>query len=165
MKNSTLKYTLVLSLLLNVSFLGAAGYTNYQQTRNRTSPFGYNAPERIPSGCSSSQPYLFEALSLKPEQRKQFEQKAQMFHEDLDKRGVKIDRLRESLVGFMNADHPDSKAIDRTISEINSVQQDMQKMIVAHMLEFRSMLDRDQQNKFFDLIRGTMTRRQEIQCP
>jgi hypothetical protein len=41
----------------------------------------------------------------------------------------------------------------------------MQKLIVAHMLEFKSMLDKDQQQKFFDLIQRAMTRMQEIQCP
>ena len=52
-----------------------------------------------------------------------------------------------------------------TIAEINGVQEEMQKMVVAHMLEFKSMLDKDQQKKFFDLIQGAMTRRQGMQCP
>ena len=116
-------------------------------------------------GPSSIQPHLFEALSLKPEQRKLFEQKAPLFHEALDKKREKVDRLRKSLFDLMRADHPDSKAIEATIAEINGVQEDMQKMVVAHMLEFKSMLDKDQQKKFFDLIQGAMTRRQEIQCP
>jgi Spy/CpxP family protein refolding chaperone len=165
MKNSLLKYALVLSLLLNFSFLGAAGYTYYQKTRFRTSPFDHGAPAQVPAGCSSNQPYLFEALSLKPEQRKRVEQKAQLFHEDLDQKGARISRLRESLIELMRADHPDNDAIDATIAEINGVQQDMQKMIVAHMLEIKSLLDRDQEKKFFDLIRGAMAMRPEIRCP
>jgi Spy/CpxP family protein refolding chaperone len=166
MKVNILKYILVLSLLLNFSLLGTAGYTYYRQNRRPpAAPFGYGVPGRVPAGSPAIQPHLFEALSLKPEQRKLFEQKAPLFHEALDKQREKVDALRRSLFDLMRADHPDSKAIEATIAEINGVQEDMQKMIVSHMLGFKSMLDKDQQRKFFDLIEGAMTRRQEIHCP
>jgi Spy/CpxP family protein refolding chaperone len=164
MKDNLLKYLLIVSLLLNFSFLGAAGYTYYHQTRYRTSPFGYGLPGRVPVG-SSIQPHLFEALSLKPEQRKLFEQKAPLFHEALDKKREKVDRLRGSLFELMRADHPESKAIEATIAEINGVQEDMQKLVVAHMLQFKSMLDKDQQKKFFDMIEGAMAQRRQAICP
>ena len=166
MKVNLLKYLLVLSLLLNFSLLGAAGYTYYyQKSRKPPAPSGYNAPGRGPAEVSFIHPHLFEALSLRPEQRKLFEQKAPLFHEALDKRKEEVDRLRRSLFDLLRADHPDSKIIETTIAEINGVQEEMQKMIVAHMLEFKSMLDTGQQKKFFDLIQGAMTRRQEIRCP
>jgi Spy/CpxP family protein refolding chaperone len=165
MKNNLLKYILILSLLLNFSLLGAAGYTYYQQSRYRPPGFGYGPPGSISAGCSSVHPYLFEALSLKPEQRKLFEQKAPLFHEALDKKREKVDRLRRSLFYLMRADQPDTKAIEENIAEINGVQEDMQKLVVAHMLQFKSMLDKDQQQKFFALIEKAMSRMQEIQCP
>jgi Spy/CpxP family protein refolding chaperone len=165
MKSNLLKYILVLSLLLNFSLLGTAGYTYYRQNRYRPAPFGYGAPGRMPVGGTSTQPYLFEALSLKPEQRNLFEQKASLFHEALDKNREEVDRLRRSLFDLMSADHPDSKVIEATIAEINEVQQDMQKHVVAHMLQFKSMLDKDQQKKFFDLVQGAMAKHQGIQCP
>jgi Spy/CpxP family protein refolding chaperone len=164
MKDNLLKYILILSLLLNFSLLGAAGYTYYQKTRHRSSPFGYGGPGRIPAGAAI-QPHLFDALSLRPEQRKLFEKKAPLFHAALDQKREKVDRFRRSLFDLMGTDYPDSEAIEKTIAEINGVQEEMQKMVVAHMLEFKSMLDKDQQKKFFDLIQGAMTRRQEIQCP
>ena len=77
----------------------------------------------------------------------------------------KVNRLRESLFTLMSADYPDRKAIETTITEINRTQQDIQKLIVAHMLEFKSVLDKDQQKKFFDLIQGAMTKMHEIECP
>jgi Spy/CpxP family protein refolding chaperone len=162
MKDNLLKYILLLSLVLNFSFLGAAGYTYYRQNRYPPAPFGYGAPGH---GSVGVHPHLFEALSLKPEQRKLFEQKAPLFHGALDKKREEVDRLRRSLFDLMRADSPDSKAIEATIAQINGVQEDMQKLVVTHMLEFRSMLDKDQQKKFFDLIQGAMTRRQAIQCP
>ena len=165
MKSNLLKYILVLSLLLNFSLLGTAGYTFYRHNRYRPPLFGYGAPGRVPVGCTSNQPYLFEALSLRPEQRKLFEQKAPLFHEALDKQREKVDELRRSLFDLMGADHPDSNAIEATIVEINGVQEDMQKLVVAHMLQFKSILEKDQQKKFFDLVQGGMTKMQKIQCP
>jgi len=165
MRNNLLKYVLLLSLLLNFSFLGAAGYTYYQRNRHPPAPFGYGPPGQVPLGGAPVQPHIFEALSLRPEQRKLFEQRAPLFHEALDKKRQEVDRLRRSLSDLMGAGHPDSKAIEATIVEINGVQEEMQKMIVAHMLEFKSMLDTGQQKKFFDVIRGAMTKRQDIQCP
>jgi Spy/CpxP family protein refolding chaperone len=161
MKNNILRYVLVLSLVLNFSLLGAAGYSYYQQNRLRPLPFGYGTPGRVPGGYTSIHPYLFEALSLKPEQRRLFEQKAPLFHQALDKKREEVDRLRRSLFELMGADHPDSKAIEATVADINEVQEIMQQMIVAHMLGFKSMLDKDQQKKFFNLIQGAMMRKQK----
>jgi Spy/CpxP family protein refolding chaperone len=165
MKNNLLKYLLVLSLLLNFSFLGAAGYTYYQRNRYPSAPFGYGPPGRVPVGSPSIHPHLFEALSLSPEQRKVFEQKAPLFHKTLEEKREKVDQLRRSLFDLMRTEHPDSKAIEAIIAEINDVQEDMQKLVAAHMLQFKSMLNEEQQRKFFDLIQGAMATRQEIQCP
>jgi Spy/CpxP family protein refolding chaperone len=165
MRDNLLKYILVFSLLLNFSLIGAAGYTYYRQNRNRTAPFGYGPPGQVPMTSTAIHRHLFEALSLKPEQRKLFEQKASLFHEALDKKREEVDRLRKSLFELMGGDYPDNKTIEATIAQINGVQEDMQKLVVAHMLEFKSMLDNNQQKKFFDLIQEAMTRRREIQCP
>jgi Spy/CpxP family protein refolding chaperone len=165
MRNNLLRYLLVLSLLLNFSFLCAAGYTYYQRNRYPSAPFGYSLRGRVPVGSPSIHPHLFEALSLSPEQRKLFEQKAPLFHEALDKKREEVDRLRISLFALMRVESPNSKAIEATISEINRVQEDMQKLVVVHMLQFKSMLNEDQQRKFFDLIQGAMAMRQEIRCP
>lgn len=164
MKNNISRYILVVSLLLNFSLLGAAGYTRYRQAHYRHAQFAYDIPARPPVG-SAAQPYLFEVLSLRPEQLKIFQQKALLFHETLGRKRSTVDGLRKSLFNLVRADPPERKAIEATIAQINGVQEDMQKMIVAHMLEFKSLLDRDQQKKFFDLLDGAMTGRRDIKCP
>jgi len=161
MKNNLLKYMLVLSLLLNFSLLGAAGYRYYRQSRYRPVHFGYG-----PAGHPADlQPYIFEALALKPDQRKQFEQKAELFHAALDKKRLQVDRLRKSLFELMRTDNPDRKAIAAGIVEINGIQESMQKLVVAHLLEFKSMLDKEQQKKCFDLIQQAINGGQGAGCP
>ncbi|MFH0789889.1 MAG: periplasmic heavy metal sensor [Pseudomonadota bacterium] len=156
MKNNFLKYILILSLLLNFSFLGAAGYTHYKQSR-------YRQPPQINCGVQGG--HLFEELSLKPEQIKLFQHKAPLFHSTLNKKRQEVDYLRGSLFGLMGADNPDHQAIEAAITQINDRQHEMQKMVVAHMLEFKSMLDKDQQKKFLGLIEGAMGKRREALCP
>lgn len=164
MKDNLLKYILVVSLLLNFSLLGAAVYTHYKQTRFGPPPF-----IGLIGGPVRSGPFgpgmLFEELSLKPEQIKLFQQKAALFHSALTKERQEVDRLRTSLIALMRADNPDHKAIEATITHINKIQEDMQKTVVSHMLEFKAMLDKDQQKKFLDLIEGVMGQRKGEICP
>lgn len=164
MRDNVLKYTLAVSLLLNFSLLGAAGYTHYRQTRHTPALVGDGVQGPTPLG-STTQAHLFEALSLKPEQLKLFQEKAALFHKALDNKKTKVDRLRGFLLDLMRTDNADRKAIEATIAEISGAQYDMQEIVVAHMLEFKSMLDADQHRKFFDLIEGAMAGKKEMQCP
>jgi Spy/CpxP family protein refolding chaperone len=164
MKDSILKYILIVSLLLNVSFVGTAAYTHFRQTRFGPPPFaGLAGPPGRPASFGPSM--FFEQLSLKPEQVTLFQQKAGLFHSGLMKKRQEVDWLRVSLLALMRADNPDNKAIEATIASINKEQEEMQKSVVSHMLEFKSMLNKDQQNKFMDMIEGAMTQRNEAVCP
>jgi hypothetical protein len=165
MKDSILKYILIISLLLNVSLLGAAAYTHFRQNRFGPPPFaGLGGP---PGQAAPFGPAMFFGdLSLNPGQVKLFQQKAVLFHDALNKNRREVDRLRASLISLMRVDHPDNKAIEGTVAGINKEQEEMQRMVVSHMLEFKSMLNKDQQKKFLDMIDGAMgQRRGEAACP
>lgn len=164
MRPNFLKYFLLLSLLLNVSLLGAAGYTHYRQTRHDPGPFGEGARSPAPCG-STSQAYPFEKLSLKPEQLSQLREEAVRFHEGLEEKRGEIGRLRGSLLDLMRADNPDKKAIEAAVTQISNAQEDIQNLVVAHMLEFKARLDKDQQEKFLDLIAGAMSHLKDGGCP
>jgi Spy/CpxP family protein refolding chaperone len=156
MENNFFKYILVLSLLLNISFLGAAGYTYYQSSY---------APVAGSLNCDPKSNYLFRQLSLKPEQIKILQQKALSFHDLMGKKKQEIGQMRESLFGFLRADNSDNQAIQETILKINRTQAEMQKMVVAHMLEFKALLDKDQKNKFLNLVEGAMAKRKGAVYP
>jgi hypothetical protein len=169
MRNSILKYMLIVSLALNVSFLGAAGYSHYKQMRYHArtpfavtpggyGPFGPGMPMRNPSG-NVVPGWIFQELALKPDQLKLFQQKARAFHADLYPKREEVDRLRTALFQMVRAESPDQKAIETIIVRINRMQEEMQKTVVAHMLEFKSMLDKEQQKKFLDMIEGSMAQR------
>lgn len=157
MRDNILKYLLIVSVILNLSFLGAAGYTHYKQSAYRRPP----TMHELHTGGA----HLFESLSLKPEQLKAFQDKALPFHEQMTKKREGVDRLRAILFGLMREDHPDQRAIEATIAQINATQQEMQKTIVTHMLDFKSMLNAEQQKKFLDMVESAMAQQRQGMYP
>lgn len=156
MKNSLLKFALAASLILNLTVFATAGYHYYQQSRYWVSPFGK---------VMEKDKFLFEELSLKPEQLTTMKKKAIQFRGEIDRRRQEIDAKRKELVTLMRYQSPDKKAIDRTIKEISGKQEEMQRMIAGHMLEIKSSLDGGQQRKFFDLIERNMVGSGKMSCP
>ncbi len=155
MKNNLLKFTLAVSLILNLTIFATAGYRYYAQSRLWVSPFG---------GVMEKDRFLFEELSLKPEQMVVMKKEAMLFRAEIDKRRQEIDAKRKELVALMRYQKPDKKAIDATIKEISEKQEEMQRMIVGHILEIKESLDSNQQQKFLDLIEQTMKSGRQVGC-
>jgi len=156
MKNSLLKFALAASLILNVTVFATVGYHHYQLSRTWVSPFGK---------VMEKDKYLFEELSLMPGQLTAMKNKAIPFRAEIDRRRQEIDTKRKELIALMRSQSHDKKAIDRTIKEISGKQEEMQRMIVGHMLEIKSSLGIDQQRKFFDLIERNMAGSGQLSCP
>jgi hypothetical protein len=108
--------------------------------------------------------FLFEELSLKPEQMRAMKDKAIPFRAEIDRRRQEIDAKRKDLLALMRYEKQDNKAIDATIREISSKQEEMQRMIADHMLEIKASLDNGQQQKFFNLIESNMFRSGQMGC-
>jgi Spy/CpxP family protein refolding chaperone len=156
MKNSLLKFALAASLILNLTVFATAGYHYYQQSRSWMSPFGK---------VMEKDRFLFEELSLTPDQLAAMKSKAIPFRAEIDRRRQEIDAKRKELVTLMRHQNPDTKAIDATIKAISGKQEEMQRVIASHMLEMKSFLDRGQQQKFFDLIERNMSGSGQMLCP
>jgi Spy/CpxP family protein refolding chaperone len=109
--------------------------------------------------------FLFEELSLKPEQMAAMKKEGILFRAEIDKRRREIGAKRKALIALMRSHDADRKAIDRAIREISGKQEEMQRMIVGHMLKIKSSLDADQQRKFLDLIERNMAGGGQMACP
>jgi Spy/CpxP family protein refolding chaperone len=156
MKNNTLKFLLLISLILNISFLGAAGYQYYKKSTYWTSPFGYTMKKGH---------FLFEELSLRPDQRKTMREAATRFRTVIDDKRQSIATKRKELITIMRQDNPDRNAIAAVVAEISEMQEEMQRMIAMHMLDMKSGLDKEQQKKFLDLTENAMTEGRQMGCP
>ena len=155
MKNSALKFLLLISLILNISFLGAAGYQYYKKSTYWTSPFGY----KIQKGH-----FLFEELSLRSDQLKTMRETATKFRAIIDEKRQAVASKRKELIALVRQDNPDRNAIAAVVSKISGVQKEMQRVIVMHMLDMKASLDKEQQKKFLDLIENAMTEGRQMGC-
>ena len=156
MKSNLLKFALAASLILNLTVFATAGYHYYQQSQKWISPFGK---------VMQKDRFMFEELSMKPEQLAEMRSKAIPFRGEIDRRRLEIDAKRKELVALMRHQNPDKKAIDAAIKEISGKQEEMQRMIAGHMLEIKSFLDMGQQQKFFDLVERNMSGSGQMACP
>ncbi len=155
MKSNILKFALAASLVLNVSVFATAVYRHYQQSKTWVSPFGK---------VMEKDHFMFEELSLEPEQLAAMKSKAIAFRAEIDKRRQEIDAKRKGLIELMRYEKPDKKAIGTTIKEISGKQEEMQRMIAGHMLEIKTSLDKGQQQKFLDLIESNMAMSGQMTC-
>ena len=149
MRNSILKFAFAASLILNISILATAGYMYYKQSDYWVSPFGAKMKKDR---------FLFEELSLSPDQLKTMKERAIDFRAEIDRRRKEIAEKRLLMLNLMRADIPDRRAIDSTISDISRMQEEMQRLVAMHILEEKATLDKDQQKKFIDLIENAMTK-------
>ncbi len=156
MKNSTLKFLLFASLILNISFLGTAGYQYFKQSAYWTSPFGY----KIQKGH-----FLFEELSLRPNQLKAMRERAMKFRTIIDSKREEIAAKRKELTALLRQDSPDKEAVSTVVSRISGMQEQMQRMIAMHMLDMKAGLNKEQQKKFLDLIEDATAEGRQMGCP
>jgi Spy/CpxP family protein refolding chaperone len=150
MKNSTLKFLLLISVILNIAVLGTVGYSYYQHSLRKPAPFG---PGR--------RAFLARELSLNPDQVTVLEKNEQAFHNQIDAMRQQILLKRIALLNLMKSDKPDTKKIDQTISDIGNMQEGIQRKIVAHIIEVKTMLNNEQQKQFFGLIETIITKRED----
>jgi Spy/CpxP family protein refolding chaperone len=147
MRISFLKIALAVSLVFNLSVLGAAGYFYYTKNNYWVSPLGVRIQKDR---------FLFEELSLRPDQMQRMREKAILFRGRVVKKRVEIEAKRNHLFSLMRADVPDRNAIKVTLSEITGLREEMEGMVTAHILEVKASLEKDQQKKFLDLIENAM---------
>lgn len=156
MKNNLIRFALAASLLLNLTMLATAGYRYYSHARSWVSPFGK---------VMDRDKFLFEELSLKPEQSAILKEKAVPFRAEIDNRRKEIAAKRKELVVLLRQSKPDTRAIDAVIREISGKQEAMQRMVAGHMLEMKTSLDPGQQERLFDLIENSMAGSGQASCP
>jgi Spy/CpxP family protein refolding chaperone len=153
---SFLKFALIASLALNIAVLATVGFFFYHQSGSWVSPFGTTMKKGQ---------FLFEELSLRPDQMKAMKARAVPFRAEIDHKRLEIAEKRKKLISLLRAEETDRKEIEAAIADISTMQEEMQRMITAHMLEQKARLDKDQQRKFLDLVELHMAGGGQAGCP
>ena len=150
MKSKWLTVVLVLSLAINAGVLASMGYHYYVNT---------STPSSAPCPMSPGDSHLYQSLGLSNLQLSKMEPLAQKFHERLAELGVRMEEKKETLIALLQKDG-DPESIENLRKEMAGIQDEIQREVITHITESKKILDSNQQQRFFDLMRQSMTRAQ-----
>ena len=147
MKRKSLIFVLVLSLAINASILGTMGYHYYRDASLAKDP---------PCPLSPAHQHLYQQLGLSTPQLAQMEPVAQKFHERLGELETTMKGKNERLVDLLGQRIVDPVQVEGLRKEIAGIQDEIQKEVIAHILESKKILDAKQQKQFFALMSQSM---------
>jgi len=148
MRSKWLTVVLVLSLAINAGVLATMGYSYYRSTSLKS---------LVPCPMSPGDSHLYQSLGLSNLQLSKMEPLAQKFHERLGELGTLMEEKRENLTNLLQKDN-DPEGIENLRKEMAGIQDEIQKEVIVHIMESKKILDPNQQQRFFDLMRQSMSR-------
>jgi len=148
MKSKWLTIVLVLSLAINAGVLATMGYHYYLRASTKT---------QEPCPLSPGDSHLYQSIGLSDLQLSKMEPMAEKFHGRLAELGAAMEEKKEALVTLLQK-NSDPVKIENLRKEMAGIQDEIQKEVITHIMELKKNLDHDQQQRFFDLMRESMTR-------
>jgi len=103
--------------------------------------------------------HLYQSLGLSKIQLSKMEPLAQKFHARLAELEALMETKKKILVTLLQEDS-DPVSIENLRKEMAGIQDEIQKEVITHIKELKKILGADQQQRFFDLMRQSMTRGQ-----
>ena len=150
MKSKWLTVVLVLSLAINAGVLVSMGYHYYVNASTSST---------APCPMSPGDSHLYQSLGLSNLQLSKMEHLAQKFHVRLGELGALMEGKKETLTDLLQK-NSDPVKIENLRKEMAGIQDEIQKEVIVHITELKKILDPDQQQRFFDLMRQSMARAQ-----
>lgn len=149
MKGKILKLVLLISLVFNFSIIFAAGYFYY-----RDSICG------VSDRTEKRQAFYAKKLGLSPEQREKIKQEDLRFRSAVESARTDLMAKRKSLLSALKEDQPDRAAIDALLSEIVALQGKIEAQAIEHIINEKSVLDKEQKAVFVKLLEKRLEKSQ-----
>ncbi len=140
MKRYWLYVLLALSLLLNISVLGAVGYQAWKSG---------NWPE-LRGHAKHKQ--LIEHLNLSEEQRRQWREKERKFLQEMRGDWEEVLFHRERMIHQIFSQQPDLAAIESDRAAISRIQEKQQRHVIGQLMEEQRILDAEQRKALAALL-------------
>ncbi len=143
MRGKAFIFIFVLSLAINASILGTVAYRYYRDA---------SLAKEAPCPLSPAHQHLYQQLGLSAPQLAKMEPLAQKFHERLGQLESAMKGKNERLVELLGQREVDPVQVEGLRKEIAGIQDEIQKEVIAHILDSKKIFDAKQQNQFFDLM-------------
>jgi Spy/CpxP family protein refolding chaperone len=112
-----------------------------------------------PCPMSPGDSHLYQSLGLSNAQLAKIDPLAQKFHGRLAELGAVMEEKKETFITLLQQ-NGDPVKIENLRKEMAGIQDEIQKEVITHITELKKILDPDQQQRFFNLMRQSMTRAQ-----
>jgi Spy/CpxP family protein refolding chaperone len=155
MRSKWLTFLLILSLAINGAVLATLGYHYYHDT---------SLPQSAPCPMSPGDSHLYQSLDLSDAQLSKMEPLAQKFHGRLGELGNAMEGKKEALIALLQKNN-DPVSIENLRREMAAIQGEIQKEVITHIIESKKILNLNQQQRFFDLMRQSMVQAKSSGLP
>ncbi len=142
MKRKLLIWGIALLTVVNVAALATIGY--HRLCSNR---------ERHHENRHAQRDFLHRELALSDTQAEQMKLLKEKFQLNVNPIRTALRTNQEQLIELLTAAAPHRSKIDSVQKEIDSLQAELQKMVIDHLLGQKEILTPEQQFKFFSIIR------------
>ena len=99
---------------------------------------------------------LVQLVGMTPEQTRQLAALEKQFVARRDPIRDRILARRAAIYGLLQADHPNQAQIEADIQAISTLQQQVQREVVAHLFRVKGILNEPQRQQFFAALAVTM---------
>ncbi len=155
MKSKWLTVVLVLSLAINAGVFLTMGYHYYVNASTSST---------APCPMSPGDSHLYQSLGLSNVQLGKIDPLARRFHGRVAELGVVMEKKKETFITVLQ-ENGDPVKIENLRKEMAGIQDEIQKEVITHITELKKILDPDQQQRFFNLMRQSMTHEQSPWLP
>jgi len=143
MKKNLLILGFILSLGINIGVLATIGYNRLE----KSCPGGDAEKER-----HAAMSFLIKELDLSPAQEKEIESLRKSLEPKVEEIRIKLREKRVQLFNLLKESQAEYEKINNQLSEIKSLQTEIEKMAIANLLQEKKILSPEQQEKFFSII-------------
>lgn len=156
MQNRWMSLVLMMSLAMNTAFVAAIGYA-YLHNPVRSRSDARHLSER--------DHHFYEVLALSQAQRKKMAPMAASFHERLNRLHADMEGKKEAMISRLSGERRSLDQLETLRMEMAAIQNKIQKTVIAHILDVKTILDADQQARFFNLLREHMIQEHPMFSP
>ncbi|WP_457551503.1 Spy/CpxP family protein refolding chaperone [Desulfobacula sp.] len=152
MKTKVIVLILILSLAMNVAVLSVVGYNFYYHS-HQSFPIQRFSTQRFSTQMNH---HFYQILGLTPMQQIRMEPIAALFHQKLEAHYTTIKIKKNLLVNLLSQKNIDQSQIDQLRKHIAAIQDNIQRMVISHILDVKLILTENQQERFFVLMHKSM---------
>ena len=147
MQNRWIAMILVLSLAMNTAVLTVAGYKYYKRNRDLSEATLHSQERNY---------HFYQKLGLTPVQLAKMNPMANTFHKNLKSLHSDMEAKKIAMINLLSGENVSPARIEEIRKEMATIQDSIQKVVIAHVLDVKEVLDPSQRKRFFELLSKSM---------